>query len=85
MDSKPTIIVYGADWCEDTIASRAVLDRLGYSYRYVDVDHDEPGEALIQSKNNGKRQTPTIDINGKFLIEPSDEELTRVLGEIGKS
>lgn len=83
MSQTSPIIVYGADWCEDTQATRAALDRLGVSYKYVNVDHDKQAEAFIQSKNNGKRQTPTVDINGAFLVEPDHDELTAALKRAG--
>lgn len=69
------ITVYGADWCEDTRATRNHLDSLGVPYRYVDVEQDGAAEEWIKRQNGGKRQTPTVDIEGKVLIEPDEREL----------
>ena len=69
------ITVYGADWCEDTRATRNHLDSLGVPYRYVNVDGDAAAEAWVKQQNGGKRQTPTVDIDGKVLIEPEEREL----------
>jgi glutaredoxin len=79
MPDAPPINVYGADWCEDTQATRQQLDALGVPYRYINVDLDKAAETFIQSKNNGKRQTPTVEIHGQFLIEPDENELKTAL------
>jgi glutaredoxin len=71
--------VYGANWCEDTIATREQLDRLKIPYEYIDVDRDKDAEDWIKRKNNGKRNTPTVDIRGQILIEPDAAELTTAL------
>jgi mycoredoxin len=69
------ITVYGADWCEDTQATRNHLDSLGVPYRYVNVERDASAEEWVKQQNGGKRKTPTVDIEGKVLIEPNEREL----------
>ena len=73
------IKVYGADWCEDTQRTRHHLETLGVPYDYINVDHDKAAEFWIAKQNNGKRQTPTVDLNGKVLVEPTDPELEEAL------
>ena len=77
------IKVYGADWCEDTQRTRQHLDTLGVPYDYINVDRDKAAEFWIAKQNNGKRQTPTLDMNGKILIEPTDPELDEALKSQG--
>jgi len=75
------ITVYGADRCEDTQRALRQLRRLGVAYSYENVDKDP--EALEQAKalNEGRRRTPTIDVDGTTLVEPTLGELTRALQE----
>ena len=73
------IKVYGADWCEDTHRTIAHLKLLGIPHEYINIDENEAAEFLITRQNNGKRVTPTVDLNGKFLFEPSDPELDQAL------
>jgi glutaredoxin len=73
------ITVYGADWCEDTHRTRTLLDGLGVPYEYVDIDEDPQAEAWITQQNNGKRKTPTVDLGGSLLFEPSDEMMMAAL------
>ena len=39
-----TITMYGADWCGDCTRAKALLDREGVAYTYVDVEADEVGK-----------------------------------------
>jgi mycoredoxin len=73
--------VYGRDTCEDTQHTLAYLDSIGLKHEYVDVDEDAEGLEFIQRSNNGKERTPTIDVGGEILVEPSDTELEAVLRE----
>ena len=73
------IKVYGADWCEDTQRTREHLDKLSVPYEYINVDHDKSAETWIKSQNKGKRNTPTVDLGGTILIEPTDEQVDDAL------
>lgn len=73
--------VYGADWCEDTQRALRHLRRLGVAYSYENVDRDPEALGRAKALNDGKRRTPTIDVNGATLVEPTIGELTRVLEE----
>ena len=78
------IIVYGADWCEDTRRSLRHLRRLGVAHRYINIDEDL--DALVRAKalNDGRRRTPTIDLGmgGTALVEPDNDTLTGALVEM---
>ena len=78
------IRVYGADWCEDTQETRAHLEHLHIPYEYINVDHDPAANEWIKQQNNGKRQTPTVDIDGRILIEPENDELDEALEHAGR-
>jgi glutaredoxin len=78
-----TIKVYGANWCEDTTRTREQLDALGVHYEYINVDKDAAANQWITEQNNGKRKTPTVDLGGKILIEPSNEEMENTLRASG--
>ena len=83
MSANEQVKVYGADWCEDTQATRNHLDSFGVAYRYINVEQDRAAEEWIKQQNRGKRQTPTVDIQGKILIEPDEKELEEALRGTG--
>ncbi|MEU4522291.1 glutaredoxin domain-containing protein [Amycolatopsis sp. NPDC024027] len=71
------LTVYGASWCPDVKRSRALLDREGVEYSYVDVEADADAERRVRELQDGARRIPTIVWeDGSFLVEPSDEELS---------
>ncbi|OXM64836.1 glutaredoxin domain-containing protein [Amycolatopsis vastitatis] len=71
------LTVYGAGWCPDVKRSRALLDREGVEYSYVDVEADAEAEQRVRELQDGARRIPTIVWDdGTFLVEPSDEELS---------
>jgi glutaredoxin len=71
--------VYGADWCEDTKATRNHLDSFGVPYQYVDVEQDRRAQDWVKQQNGGKQKTPTLDIGGQVLVEPNEQELELAL------
>jgi glutaredoxin len=78
-----TIKVYGANWCHDTVRTREQLDRLGVVYEYINVEKDAAANKFIADLNKGKRKTPTVELGGNFLIEPTNEEMEDALRKSG--
>jgi thioredoxin reductase (NADPH) len=78
-----TIKVYGANWCHDTVRTRAQLDDLGVKYEYINIDKDLAANEWITEQNHGKRLTPTVDLGGKILFEPTNEEMENALRASG--
>ena len=71
--------VYGADWCGLTRRSLMHLDRLGVQYEYVNVDQDSQASEWVKEQNNGKEKKPTIDIRGRVITAPSNQQLEDAL------
>lgn len=80
-DSTPTrILMFGADWCSDCRRSKALLDREGADYDYIDIEAVQDGadRALAIS---GRMNIPVVVFpDGSHLVEPSDAELAAKLG-----
>jgi mycoredoxin len=76
----PAIVVYGAAWCRHTIGTRQYLNRSGIPYTYVDVEEEPEAADRVRGWNRGYLSTPTLDIDGRIVTEPSIEELGALLG-----
>ena len=78
------IIVYGADWCEDTKRSRRQLRRLSVAHRYINIDEDLDALECALALNSGRRRTPIIDLglDGATLVEPDNDTLAGALVEL---
>lgn len=75
MSDTATLTMYGADWCRDCRRSKALLDKLGVSYDYVDTEREPDGadRALAVS---GRMQIPVLQFSdGTVQVEPTDPEL----------
>jgi len=44
------------------------------------VDKDPQAAQKVREWNKGFLSTPTLDIEGRIVTEPSDEELAKILG-----
>jgi mycoredoxin len=76
----PRIEIYGAYWCTDTTRTRRYLNRHSVPYILMDVDQDPEAARKVMDWNQGNLSTPTLDIEGRIVTEPSDEELAEILG-----
>jgi mycoredoxin len=81
----PVIKIYGADWCHTTTETREHLDELGVAYQYINIERDPAAAKWVREQNHGKEVKPTLDIEGRILSEPSDEELDAALTQAGVS
>jgi thioredoxin reductase (NADPH) len=79
--SHTDLTVYGAPWCSDCKRAKKFLGEQRIHYKWVDVEQDAEGLALVERVNNGKRIIPTIVFeDGSMLVEPSNAELAAKLG-----
>jgi len=75
------IIVYGTQWCGDTLRARRILDTNHIVYEWVDIDQNPEAAALVQKMNRGYRSVPTIIFaDGSTLTEPASDTLLKKLG-----
>ena len=71
--------VYGADWCEDTRHTLARLDALRVGYDYINIERDAEAARWVREQNGGKERKPTLQVGGRVLSTPDDEELESAL------
>ena len=78
------IAFYGADWCGDCRRSKALLDRLGVAYDYLEVDKDEDLAVKVIEINGGAQSIPVIVFpDGTHLTEPSNPQLQAKVEALG--
>ncbi|WP_448006269.1 glutaredoxin family protein [Agromyces bauzanensis] len=81
-DPNPArITMYGAAWCGDCRRSKALLDRRGVDYEYIDLEKVVEGAARAQAIS-GRTNIPVIVFpDGTHVTEPTDAELGAKLDE----
>lgn len=72
---QPNVAVYGSRACPDTDRALQWLDGHQVQYEFKDLDESPELDAYVAGLNNGKRVTPTIQIDNEILINPSVREL----------
>ncbi|MFF2050648.1 glutaredoxin family protein [Leifsonia sp. NPDC058194] len=80
-DTFDKVTMFGADWCRDCIRSKALLDRLGADYEYIDLVA-RPEEADRAQAISGRTNIPVVVFpDGRHFTEPSDQELEAALAQ----
>ncbi|BDZ49769.1 NrdH-redoxin [Frondihabitans sucicola] len=79
-DAAPDrILMFGAEWCGDCRRSKALLDKHGVAYDYVDLEKVEDG-ADRAFAISGRTQIPVVVFpDGSHLVEPTDQALAERL------
>ena len=74
------IFLYGTNWCPDCKRAKQFLSEHRISFRYIDIDGDADGQAVVERYNDGKQVIPTLVFqDGSVLAEPSNAELASKL------
>ncbi len=73
------IRVYGTDGCHQTQVTRNYLDQICMPYDYVNIDRDPAGRQWVIDQCFGKQRTPVVDVDGKVLREPSNNQIEGAL------
>lgn len=76
------IVMYMRADCEDSDAAREFLKERHIPFEEVDIGKNEKALEFVMSVNEGKRRTPTFDVDGRtFHCSQFDaRKLTRELG-----
>lgn len=73
------ITVYGKPDCTDWARSKAVLESMGLTYRFLDIASDFEAGKRAENISGGQSSPVIVFPDGGFVVEPSDEELTAKL------
>lgn len=78
------IMVYGTPMCGMVPPVRAMLDRAGAPYEYVDISRDAEARRRVLEVNEGLESVPTLEFpDGSSLTEPALSELEEKLAALG--
>jgi thioredoxin reductase (NADPH) len=79
METKESIILYGADWCADCHRVRDILDAHQIAYTYEDTDKPDIHTRMLAAVN-GKDEIPVLIRGVDVRQNPSNVELMEWLG-----
>jgi len=78
---QPNIIMYCTPWCPDCRAAKKYLEGRGLQYTEIDISRDKAAEKRARGLANGKVVTPTLDIEGKVVLDFDRKRLEEILGQ----
>ena len=71
---KPTITAYLKPWCGWSAGVRAVFKKYDLTFAEKDIiNHSEHFDEMVQK--TGQTKQPTIEIDGRMLVDVSGEEV----------
>lgn len=80
---RPSIRIFGADWCGDCRRAKRVFGDLDVAYEWIDLVAD-PAAADIAQDISGRKNIPVITYpDGSHQVEPSDGDMRAKLEELG--
>lgn len=73
------VTMYSTSWCGHCHRLQRQLNEAGIEYRVVDVDVETSYGARIEAATGGYRTVPTLEIDGRLLVNPSLEQVGRAV------
>ncbi|MDW7709412.1 MAG: FAD-dependent oxidoreductase [Deferrisomatales bacterium] len=77
---KDPAVLYVVPWCPKCHRVRRFLQAAGRAYREVDPEEDVAGAERLRAAGEGSLDVPAVEVDGRFLSDPSDAELAEALG-----
>lgn len=75
------VVVVGSSFCAATLRVREFLNRNGHPYAYVDLDHDDGVQELLDRFEVGEGDVPVVICRGAIVLRsPSNQEIADCLG-----
>jgi mycoredoxin len=73
------IIMYTTSWCGDCRNLKNALKERDIPYEERDIEQNDADYKTMMGYTNGKRVIPTVEIEGKILINPRIGDLEKAL------
>jgi len=81
---RPSVIIYGAEWCGACHQAAAYLKRKGIAYVEKDIEKDPQAAREMQSKLRGAGirtgSIPVLDVRGRVMVGFNPQQVDEALG-----
>jgi mycoredoxin len=78
--THPQITLFTTEWCGYCRRLKRQLDEAGLQYSEVDVDVETQYGSRIMAVTGGYRTVPSVDVEGRLLVNPSLDEVVAAVG-----
>jgi glutaredoxin-like protein len=76
----PTITVYWRPGCPFCSVLRRSLARAGVATTEIDIWDDPDAAAIVRGAANGNETVPTVEVGGRFFVNPSAKQVMVAAG-----
>jgi thioredoxin reductase (NADPH) len=75
------VVLVGSDHCAGTLRVREFLTRNGHPHAYIDLDHDDSVQALLDQFHITARDVPVLICRGQVVLRnPTNQQIAECLG-----
>lgn len=75
------VTMYTTEWCTYCTHLKKAMDARGIEFSEVDIESQPEAGETIETLTGGYRTVPTLDVCGKFLVNPGIAEVVAALGD----
>lgn len=79
MDPSGTVTMFSTTWCGYCRRLKRQMREAGIAFTEIDLDDDPSHDAKIIATTGGYRTVPTLDVNGRLLVNPTLREVEAAL------
>lgn len=79
MTPQETVTMYSTTWCGYCRRLKRQMTEAGIAFQEVDLDDDPSHDEKIIATTGGYRTVPTLEVQGRLLVNPSIREVEAAL------
>lgn len=81
MEQTGTVTMFSTTWCGYCRRLKRQMTEAGIDFREVDLDDDPSYDERIIATTGGYRTVPTLEVNGRLLVNPTLNEVVAAVGQ----
>lgn len=81
MADTASVTMFSTTWCGYCRRLKRQMTDAGIDFREVDLDDDPSHDARIIATTGGYRTVPTLEVNGRLLVNPTLGEVEAAIGQ----
>ena len=75
------VTMYSTTWCGYCRRLKRQFEEAGIAYREIDLEEESEHADKIVAHTGGSRTVPTVEIDGRLLVNPTIREVQKALAQ----
>lgn len=77
----PEVKLYTTTWCGVCVHTKRYLNSKNILFEEIDIEEQPEFGDLIERETGGYRTVPTLDVDGRLIVNPSRQEIDEALAK----